>query len=165
MATERKEPVLYVDKDLHNDSIEDPADYGFPTAAEAPETIFDSTWRVQASQKEALVARAFTFGGQELEVRRDEVRRAYGVTNPTTKEVKWVPFDEAKFGMDQTQIVVDLGDYHASGIPQEDTPLARVLQKNSARAGVVEGNRTGKSKYDSLFKPKFDGLRTIRSNG
>lgn len=156
----KSEAVYFVNAELNSESMGDAAEHGFPTATEAPHTIFTNPWKTFSRHREAPVAHMFTYTGENMILTRDERRRAFGVMNPTTHEVQWISFDQLPFGGDQVNTVVELASYLESGIPQHDTPLARVLQKPSARTmefSVDEkvGARGGKPKERSLFKPLF----------
>lgn len=156
----RPEEVYFVNPNLNSESMGDAAEHGFPTATEAPHTIFMNPWKTFSRHREAAVAHMFTYRGEDMILTRDERRRAFGVTNPTTHEVMWIPFDQLPFGGDQVNTVVELTSYLESGISQLDTPLARVLQKPNARAmefSVDEkvGVRGGNPNHKSIFKPRF----------
>jgi len=135
--------------------------------AEAPWHGFDSAWQVFASMAEAAVGRVFNFGGSDMQLVRDEKRRAIGVQNSVTGKVRWVPMDVGFFGFDQVRDQVDLGDYQDAGIATRDTPLGRTLQKDSARAprrSVRDewAKRGADLSHRSIFKPKFERNRRVR---
>ena len=157
--------INFVDPDLTSDSMGDPAEHGFPTATEAPNKQFSQPWITRSHHKDAPVARIYTYNSRPMTLVRDEVHRAYGLTNPTTGEVVWIPFDEAPFGIDQTKTVVELAPYLESGIAQSDTPLAKILQKDGApkySADDAIRKRNGNPNRRSDFKPQFMGNRRIR---
>lgn len=146
---------------LCDDGEGDESAHGNPTMAEAPWHGFDSAWQVFASIAEAAVGRVFNFGGSDMQLVRDEKRRAIGVQNSVTGKVRWVPMDVGFFGADQVSDEVDLGDYHEAGVEQWDTPLGQTLQKDSARAprrSVRErwASRGADLSHRSEFKPRFD---------
>ncbi len=164
MTSRRKE--RYERLNLPDDGEGDASQYGYPTIAEAPWDGYDSAWQVFARMAEAAVGRVFNFGGSNMQLVRDENRRAIGVRNALTGKVRWVSMDVGFFGADQVQDEVDLGDYMEAGIAQWDTPLGRTLQKDSARAprrSVKEEwvKRGADPNHRSIFKPKFERGRRV----
>ena len=156
----------YVRLNLCDDREGDESAHGNPTMAEAPWHGYDNAWQVFASMAEAAVGRVFNFGGSDMQLVRDEKRRAIGVQNTLTGKVRWVPMDVGFFGADQVQEELDLGDYQEAGIAQWDTPLGKTLQKDSARAPrrsvrAEWAKRGADLSHRSIFKPKFVGNRRI----
>lgn len=150
--------VNFTDTDLHTDPEG-------PTAMEAPWEQFQDPWLTRSNHKDAPVAPVYTYQSRPMMLVRDENHRAYGLVNPTTNKVMWIPFGQAPFGIEQTETVVELAPYIDSGIAQSDTALARVLQKDGAPVYSVHDEirkRGGDPTRRSEFKPKFLGNKRIR---
>lgn len=149
----KPEPTYFTDPDLHEDNFGE-------TAMESPWLGYDESWRITTHQREAVVAKQF-LGDQVFILVTDVVKRVFGVRNTTTGKVLLVPIQRASFGSDQITTRVHLGEYQQSGIPQEHTLLARMLQHPANRTllfSVEEGimKRNGNPHHRSIFKPKFD---------
>ena len=154
MRVGRKPEVYYVERSLNSESMGDPAAHNFPTAAESPETIFEHAWKVLSRHREAPVAPIQAGGGTWM-LTRDEDHRALGTVNERTGAVTWTSFDAAPFGYDKTEDVVALEPYLESGIPQSDTPLAVVMQRDGAQVFSVDEqvrSRRGDPTHRSSFK-------------